>query len=418
MSKYLTQLLAKPEEEVTRFISKMESLSGYPSEDIRLSTEIKTKTSRQLLSLGFDPDDTTSRELLAALRIKFQSNALSFSKTLGFNDSHSSDSLHQAMIKIISAISGNTWAIKKHILKELLTSSPPKKVMKIMGYRSVQSMLKREGITEIYTAAAAIESARWKQIFWKKHTLLHPSDFEIRPIEFSLMNSERWNFFNARAGVVTCALPLGAASVWPTKNHGLSTTASLAVHLLEAVEHIKVYSCALKLEQMSGLFGHKILGFMSSELLAPVSIEGLAIKWDALHRHYGRYDSNMLPGCFDPHLVASDLHSKTVSEHMANLHPTFSWWTNNDFAAHLTGSSLTSLNLSDVVASSLGNVGTGMGLTKSLWSELINRYMGHSGVEKFIRAQLDNDGSQKETISTRVSNITKSPHSVILAEFA
>lgn len=418
MSKTISQLLGKKEEQVSRIINKLEALAGHPGEDIRLLADIRANSSRKITDLGLDPNDTTARELNAALSSRLKNDGSLLARAVGAGHISSGDKLNRLLINLAAPSAGSTWTLKKHAARDLLQQSPPKKVMKFMGYRSVHSMLKREDLVEVYAAAVFLESSSWQQNFWKKHARLQSSDFETRNIEFKIMPSARWNAMAGQAGLVSCILPLGSAVVWPVPGPILRHGLSLSVLLFEAIETLRIYGCALKLEQTNPDFGQKILDFMSPRLDSPISIENQSLNWGALHRYYGSLNSEKQPIYFDPHINHEDLHGRTASEHMADLHPSFSWWTGSNFAALWAQGSQTSMNIVDIVAGHLQGQPLTHGLNRSLWDELIGRYLRHPGVEEYMLSQLDNYNPENETVSIRTSNKRMSPQAMIQAEFA
>lgn len=418
MSKIISQLLGKKEEQVSEIIAKLEALAGYPGEDIRLLADIRANSSRKITELGLDPADTTNRELNAALILRLKKDGALLAKAVGVSHTNTSDKLSRLLVNLAAPSVGSTWSLKKHSARDLLLQAPPKKVMKFMGYRSVHSMLKREDLTELYAAAVLLESSSWQQNFWKIHARLKSSDFEMRDIELKIMPSARWSTMTGRTGLVSCILPLGSAVVWPAPGHLLHNGLSLSVLLFEGVETLRIYGCALKLEQTKPDFGQKVLDFMRPELDSAATIAGQPLNWGALHRYYGTLNPERQPMCFDPHINSEDLHSRTISEHMANLHPTFSWWTGNNFAASWAEGYQTSMNIIDIVVGRLQGRPLTHGLNKSLWNELIGRYLRHPGVEDHLLSQLDNYTPENETVSISISNKRMSPQAMIQAEFA
>jgi hypothetical protein len=67
MSKFLSQLLGATEPLFSMSLKQLEDASGNPSADVRLTAEILGKVRLKTEELGLDPDDTTPRELHAAL---------------------------------------------------------------------------------------------------------------------------------------------------------------------------------------------------------------------------------------------------------------------------------------------------------------------------------------------------------------
>jgi hypothetical protein len=56
---------------------------------------------------------------------------------------------------IINQVSGvhknyHVYSLKRNVAKELLRSHPPRRLMKQLSFRSVDSMLKRENVCELY----------------------------------------------------------------------------------------------------------------------------------------------------------------------------------------------------------------------------------------------------------------------------
>lgn len=418
MSKTFAHLLGKTEEEASRIITKLEALSGYASEDVRLFAELKAKTISQVSSLGLDHADVTPRELQKVLQLRLQKDNELLSRALGVHTTTDSDKLADTLVKLAEVSAGSSWALKKHVAKDLLRQSPPKKLMRHLGYRSFDSMIKREDITELYAALPFVESGRWLDGFWKKHSKLKASDFETRPIEFRVMSSGRWSSVTSQTGLVTCMLQLGSAVVWPLPGSIIKRGVSLSVLLFDAIEIMRIYSASLKLEQVKPDFGRKVIQLMQPHLHSPVVVEGAPLAWNILHSHYGKRNPADLPLAFDPHLQANDLHTRTTSQQLAALHPAFCWWAQNDALALVINGQQISLNLSDVLVGSLNNSLLNHNFIKSLWSEMLSRYLKHSPVENYILSQLDNYGPAAETISTSILNTRKYQEAQIQAEFA
>src|SRR5438105_1078658 len=85
MSATLSDFLDKPEGPVAKFINTAEKLTGCPSEDARLISEIAAQLKPKISSLGLDHSDTEDKELYYALQSKAQTNNPSFGLTYGFN---------------------------------------------------------------------------------------------------------------------------------------------------------------------------------------------------------------------------------------------------------------------------------------------------------------------------------------------
>jgi hypothetical protein len=163
MSKPISQILNHPERAVAKAIAKLEDKNGYPSHDVRLTAENIQKVRSKLAELNLDPDDTTGEELYQALMVKFQEDSRRFDEHFGMH----ARGFDEKSSKAFELVSKNAdlperWVMKASWAKSLLRQHPPKRVMKQLHYRSIDSMLKRENLAEIYLGIEFIESpAAW-----------------------------------------------------------------------------------------------------------------------------------------------------------------------------------------------------------------------------------------------------------------
>jgi hypothetical protein len=194
MSKYISELLGAVEPVFGMAISQMELASGNPSVDVRLTAEIIGKAHMKTKALGLDPVDTTGKELQAALINLIERHDHFLAKRLGGNDPTDVEDM-LARIKLVVdrlGISKQAWVLKHSVAKRLLKNNPPKNLMKALGYRSIDSMLKREPISELFGAVRFMESAKWLNGFLGTYWQLRPSDFESRDIEVVHMDPKKW----------------------------------------------------------------------------------------------------------------------------------------------------------------------------------------------------------------------------------
>ena len=139
MSGYLATLLDREKLTLKSMIERFESASGQNAVDARLTSELIVKAKTKELELGLDPADTTAAELhqallnMAGLHDKFLSQAI------GCSDPLNSSEILPKIAKFASSFAGkkSIWAIKHSVAKRLLKQNPPLKLMKQLGYRSV-----------------------------------------------------------------------------------------------------------------------------------------------------------------------------------------------------------------------------------------------------------------------------------------
>jgi hypothetical protein len=403
MSKIIAQLLGRSETELSKIISKLEDLSGYNSEDVRFLADTHLDVRRKLIELGLDPNDSNGKEIYHALRARFEEDNGIFTKELGFKE-EKSDKFNESLVKLFESteFSKQVFCLKQNAAKDLLRKNHPKKVMKQLGYRSLESMLKRENIAEVFAAAPYYESSAWLNKFWKNHEKLSATDFETRDMELVVMSSKRWNGEANSGAFVTCMPQIGAAALWPISRSVRSCGPSLVLFLYEAAEILKIYGAALKLEQMKPSFGKSVVGLMRPQLHSPLSIEGQPISWQALHKYYGK-SGNMLPAW--DNLERTDLHHHVGPKLLSALSPAFDWWSGTNHLATLDNEKPLSMNLNDALINNSNNISYGSSITnnfkKHFYSGLLARYFKHEGVENYLLAQLDNPEFEPDTIDIR-----------------
>ena len=175
-------------------IRQLEKVSGQPSRDVMLTAEIHQKALAAMEKMGLDPGDTTGPELYAALINQAKVHDEHLAAQIGGEDPEDVHAMVKLCVKQIEAteMDRNCFALKKSVAKEFLRKTPPPNIMKLLGYRSIDSMLKNENIFEVYGALRFAESDEWLQEFNKNYTSIKPSDFETRQIELVVMPEDRW----------------------------------------------------------------------------------------------------------------------------------------------------------------------------------------------------------------------------------
>jgi len=191
MSKFISAILGQPERTLKRTIAKLEEKNGYPSHDARHLAENIQAVRLKLSELGLDPDDTTAEELYHALLVKFEKDCLAFDIE---NNFHSVDFVQKAekAIELIQKdiVLPQRWVLKTTAAKKILRLHPPKKLMKQLSYRSVESMIKRVNVAKLYVAANRIESAAWQKGLHQLVSRQDTTAFEVRQIALCQLEAD------------------------------------------------------------------------------------------------------------------------------------------------------------------------------------------------------------------------------------
>jgi len=235
MSHKIARLLDKPEQIVASFINQLEAKNGAPSHDVRLLAENISTIRLKLAQLGLDPDDTTGAELYHALLVQFHKTAALFELQLGTeNQNFDSRSARAADLVGQNFELPKRWALKNSAAKNILRRLPPKRTMKRLGYRSVESMLKRENLAEIYLGAQAAETASWQKDHARAVSKLDQTDFELRRLSICLLNYDRWGDIDSPAGFAADDQTVAAIGLWPSDGLQKAPLLSMCLLLMEA----------------------------------------------------------------------------------------------------------------------------------------------------------------------------------------
>lgn len=401
MSRKLSELLGASEPLFSISLQRLEQASGHHSVDVRLTAEIIGKTHQKMRELGLDPKYTNGRELHHALVGLARLHDSFLAKKLGITD-HGDV---KEVLRAIAASSGNlpvitdTWAIKTSVLRRLLKTVPPKKVMKVLKYRSVDSMLKRESPSELLGGARFVESDDWHSKFLSQYAKLQPSDFENRKIEIIYYDPAKWDdaatdYVHRTRHTVSHLKETGAVLLAPLpvdRMPGLTiTTLPLVLHY---INEIRTYSAYFKSCQASPEFGEILFKTIQHDPNEHFVMSGHNVHWRVLQRHYGR--AGRFSEVFEPHLTGEDMAWQSAEAMLYKIEPALYFWRDMDYVGGFYDGQPVSFNILDVAISAVNNLNYGYQSTShmrtALWHELMSRYLARPSLERQVIGQLASD---------------------------
>ncbi len=403
MSKLLANLLAAREPLFSLSIQELERASGNSGVDVRLTAEIIQVNHQKIRELGLDPLDTTPAELYRALLSLVARHDQFLAKRIGAKDYQSVKKTVPKITAFVESldIPKSALAIKHSSIKRLIKACPPKRVMKQLNYRSVDSMLKREPVAQIMAAIAVLESSSWQRNFIKKYAKLTASDFEMRPIDITIINNERWN--NQAENYVksnrNCLLPIkeiGVIAVLPlpfANMRGLVIT--LFPMLLHYINEIRLCSSLFKMHQIHPDFGSTVANTLLHEPTHHAVMAGQQIRWRVIHRYFGKSGETEHPEIFEPHLQQEDLVWRQAEEALYAVEPALHYWHGLSYVAHNNLKRPISFNMLDVALNYANNLPFGSHaihhFRDSLWNEIYLRYLAQRPLEQHVLSQLTNN---------------------------
>ncbi|MBI3588841.1 MAG: hypothetical protein HY093_00285 [Candidatus Liptonbacteria bacterium] len=147
----------------------------------------------RLLRLGAT-ENADAKEIYKALIAKIESDDRLIFRALGnpnFKAVGDCQRIAEAAKKIVSPPRG--FFLKLEKAREFLMKEPPRRVMEFLGYRTVETMLQKEDLLEVYSALRFVEGSEWLNgVFFKQYEALKPEDFEEREIQVRAL-SEKWS---------------------------------------------------------------------------------------------------------------------------------------------------------------------------------------------------------------------------------
>lgn len=411
MGNLLSKLLLADEPLFSLAIKQLEETAGRPAQDVRLVSDIIQKTHEKSGQLGLDARDTTGKELYQALLAKIKIHDEHLAKHIGGDKPDDVQTLIPLMKRAVDKanLPRSAWVLKKSVAKRMLQETPPEKIMKHLGYTSVESMTKRENLAEIFGALRFAESDAWLRRFNTKYKKLQPSDFESRDVEIVIMDRERWGdiaegFVKKKRHNITHLKELGVILMLPTRLKKLpGITITALPLLLHYLNEIRLYSAFFKLQQVKSNFGKIIAETLNADIRSTAIMAGNHVHWRVIQRYYGKLEHEHHPEIFEPHVQPEDLHWRKAEQQLYLIDPELGFWRDLDYVGVLAENDMpVSFNLMDVSMAYC----TGapyehrviFHMRESLWNELFMRYMGHKVLEQQILSQLDNNMIKPEKL--------------------
>lgn len=411
MANLLRELLQAQEPTFTQSLRELEFLTYKKNIDNKLAAEVIEKCHAAMRSLGLDSTDTTAKELFHALNHRVQEHNQNLASSLGSRDDAPVAEIIPKLVGVAESakIPRDCWVLKKSVAKELLREMPPKRMMKHLGYRSLESMLKNENFAEIYSALRFSEGGEWlnayNELFKER---IQPSDFESRKIEIIVMNQSKWaditeEFVRKKKHNITHTKELGTIVVVPMKQTHMRGLALKSLPLLlHYINEVRLYSAYFKLKSTTSNFGQIVSDTLIADTGTGATIANFHIHWRVIQRYFGKLGEQP-PEVFQPHVQPEDLHWKKAAELLYEISPELKFWEGLDYVGMLDNEQLpVSLNLFDTSFAYSNHESFEQRyyyhMRESLWNEIFIRYLGEPELKRQVLQQLDNEMIKPEEL--------------------
>ncbi len=396
MSRVISDIIGAPEPHFSHTLKNWERVTGGSGHDLRLLSDIAQSRKKAVTALQLDHTDTTPRELYFALRHHAVQTNDQLMVKLGISNDDTSDEIVAKIVLFIDSlsISRDVWTIKHAVIKQLLIKHVPKKTLKTLGLRSIDSVLKRSSAYELLAIAYQIESLEWSK---KMHTFLkklHPTDFQATKSEIFTLNVSRAEKLHKNGHdttkIVFSTPETGTVlAVPPTQRFPLDVVA-ITLSLLETLYELRVYSAYFRLVSTDSHFGTRLHQIIHNGISGKIS-EG-EIGWKVLQRHFN-HDRPAFDELEQPHLQYEDIALFTPLQALAEAIPEFDFWNQNSHVFMVSDSKPVSMHLFDVVTNASNQLplekSVYLHLQQRLQEELMLRYMQHTALRNIALKQFE-----------------------------
>lgn len=350
------------EAKLKKVVAKLEDLSGYHSYDVKLIAESDQLLRTKITSLGLDPADTTGAELYYALLVKLETDLEHISRAWNVDDDNAAERLVEIANQCLRG--SQVLSLKNVALKSVLKAVPPKKTMKLLRHRSLDSMLKRENLAEILNQALKLESAAWRLKLKTKISKLSAGSFEIKAVAIrrQQQSAEFSVSYTPLTGLILISGRLASKEL-----------VGALLDVLSSEELMEGESFYLSTHQFSPDFSALAAELVVGKAVPSVSLAGQNfIDWRETARLLGE--------------------KQTAYERLCALHPALHWWQGQGHIASM-GEVPISLNIADILESSANRLDYERRQLKNLSREvktrLVASYFHHPAVSDYIRQQVD-----------------------------
>jgi len=316
--------------------------------------------------------------------------------------------------------------------EEFLINEPPKKILEALKYRTVEEMLMKEDLLEVYSALRFLEDTKWQnEVFFKQYENLQPEDFEERTIHLQALHP-KWakaaeKFVSKKYHNVSHLKELGVIFVIPVFL-GISGETlrliSLITHYLNEVQYysdlfilymeeskahskelgsFKRFSHFLRFGKKDGKisFANNVISLLRGDVLDHRLPGGKRQKFLVIQRYLAKDDENDWR-LFEPHINPEAIHWRKAEEEIVmieNILPGIKgnlgfWqdldWVGDFFKDEIGNDTLVSFNLVDTVMALVKEKELIKYLyhhQEALWNKIFSSYFGE---ERMLKSMKDN----------------------------
>jgi len=404
----IAKILRTDKDHIAKIDRRLSEVTGIKGVMEYVIVENETQIRERLLQLGVARGDS-AKAIYDGLISKIEADDNKLFNILGnpaSNSRHGCDKVLGLATKLVDSRRG--FFLKLDKAREFLLKEPPKKIMEYLQYDSVEKMLEKEDVLEIFCALRFLEGNEWLNgTFFKQYSGLTPYDFEEREVVAKTLDA-RWSiaaetFVKKKWHNISHLKELGIVFVLPV-SLGISGEVlrmlSLVLHYLHEVPfYADVFKrCA----ESPSTFSMNVVSLLRGDVEHRRLEEGEKSNWLVVQRYLAKDDENDWR-LFVPRINPEALHWLKAEEDFLKIGKIFDsfdhnlrfWhnldWVGDYFKDEVGNDVLVSFNLVDTVMALVQEKDMIKYLyhhQEALWNKIFMEYFSREELEKFSKDYL------------------------------
>lgn len=324
----IARVLRIPFERLATFTGAMEQKTGKRGVIEMIAEENELRVSNKLKVLGL-PRYVHEEQLYTTLIAKVREDDDALKKFIGFSPTDGkgeAEKIVRFVTKVHQPQVGYFLKIEK--AKEFLRAEPPKRILEALGYATVDELLAKEDILEVYSALRFMEDMTWlNKVFFRQYANLTPDDFEERPIVLRAL-SEKWGvaaerFVAKKYHNVSHLKELGVIFVIPVFLGHSGETLRLVALLFHYLHEVEYYSRLFTDHALKPkTFAESVVSLLRGDVLGIEKCGEIPkdhfMRFLVIQRYLAKGDVN---DCrlFEPHINPEALHWRRAEREIARI---------------------------------------------------------------------------------------------------
>lgn len=405
----IARILRTDKHVVENLITDLEKISGKSGIFMKIDEENEQLLKDRLSTLGLS-EKSPALDVYDALISKIEADDVAILKALGtqkYSHVDASEKIVDLLKKLHPPKRG--FFLKLDKARQFLIAEPPQKILKVLGYKSVDELLQKEDLLEVYSALRFLEDQDWlNNKFFKQYEVLKQEDFEEREITVKAL-SPKWakaaeKFVAKKYHNVSHLKELGVIFVIPIFLGISGETLRLLSLFLHYMNEVEFYASVFKdLLSSDGTFAKNLISLLRGDVieqrLPEMLPEARRPRFLVIQRYLAKEDENdwrLLEPRINPeamHWEKAEKEVQLINERLPGFSNNLNFWSGlgtvgGYFKSETGVEILVSFNLVDTVMALVHRKELIKYLYhqhEAMWNKIFEGYFGPNSIEEYSR---------------------------------